>query len=60
MFAEGSGPVDEAADDGLQHPVTHEGAPSDPTDTNEKGDDKATVVQPSGDPVPTSQDTSSR
>ena len=55
MLSERAAP-DETADDGLQHPLTHEGATSDPTDTNERGDDKATVVQPSGDPVPNSED----
>ena len=55
MLSEGAAP-DETADDGMQNPLTHEGATSDPTDTNERGDDKATVVQPSGDPVPNSED----
>lgn len=38
-------------DDGLQKPLVHEGAEPDAVDSNEDGDEKATVVQPSGEPV---------
>lgn len=42
-------------DDGLQHPLVHEGGETDEVVTNERGDDKATVQQPSGDEVPRSE-----
>lgn len=61
MLGDGPDPADETVDDGLQHSLTHEGAaPAAPNDTNEKGDEKATVVQPSGDPLPGSEDPPSR
>ena len=43
--------AERSEDDGLQHPVVHEGADPDPQDTNEAADEAATVLQPSGDPV---------
>ena len=39
-------------DDGLQAPLVHEGAESDAVDSNEEADDKVTVTQPSGEPLP--------
>lgn len=39
-------------DDGLQSPLVHEGAESDAVDSNEEADDKVTVTQPSGKPLP--------
>ena len=42
---------DRREDDGLQHPLVHEGASPDPLDSNEDGDEKATIVQPSGESV---------
>ena len=42
-------------DDGLQHPLVHEGAEPDAVDSNEDGDEKATVVQPSGESVEDAQ-----
>lgn len=46
--------ADQAAppDDGKQNPLVHEGAQTDEVDTNERGDDKVTVEQPSGEEVP--------
>ena len=35
-----------------QHPIVHEGAAPDPEDTNEEADERATILQPSGDPIP--------
>ena len=43
------------ADDGLQNPLVHEGGETDEVSTNEQGDDKVTVRQPSGDEVPTAE-----
>ena len=43
------------ADDGLQNPLVHEGGDTDEVVTNERGDDKATVQQPSGDEIPASE-----
>lgn len=43
-------PVD--PDDGLQNPLVHEQGQTDEVDSNERGDDKATVEQPSGAPLP--------
>jgi len=40
------------ADDGLQHPLVHEPGEHVEVDSNERGDDKATVEQPSGAEVP--------
>ncbi|HJR44936.1 MAG TPA: hypothetical protein VJ927_04970 [Actinomycetota bacterium] len=43
-------------DDGLQHPLVHEGADPDPEDSNEAADEKATILQPSGEPVTDAQE----
>ena len=43
---------DQTPDDGLQNPLVHEGGETDEVSTNELGDEKATVQQPSGDEVP--------
>lgn len=46
-------PNQQLADDGMQHPLIHEGGGPAPTyDTNEAADDKAEILQPSGDPAP--------
>ena len=42
-------------DDGMQNPLVHEGGETDGVDTNERGDDKATVEQPDGGEVPHSK-----
>lgn len=47
--------VAEKPDDGLQHPLVHEGGDTDEVATNERGDDKATVQQPSGAEVPNAE-----
>ncbi|MDP9068403.1 MAG: hypothetical protein M3N53_08690 [Actinomycetota bacterium] len=39
------------ADDGLQDPLVHEGGPPDGIDTNERGDERVQVQQPSGEPI---------
>ena len=41
--------------DDLQNPLVHEGGETDGVDTNERGDDKATVQQPDGGEVPESK-----
>jgi hypothetical protein len=41
-----------ASDDGLQHPLVHEPGENVELDSNERGDDKAAVEQPSGAEVP--------
>lgn len=46
---------DRFPDDGLQNPLVHEGGETDELDSNERGDDKATVQQPSGEEVPDAQ-----
>lgn len=52
---------EQLADDGLQHPLVHEGGGAAPTDdTNEKADDKVDIVQPSGDPAPHAEENGSR
>jgi hypothetical protein len=39
--------------EGLQNPLTHEGAPPDPGyDSNERADDRAEIVEPDGSPSP--------
>ncbi len=48
--------IEQLADDGMQHPLIHDGGGPAPTyHTNEKADDKAEIVQPSGDPAPTAE-----
>lgn len=46
---------EQTSDDGLQNPLVHEGGETDEVVTNERGDDKATVQQPSGDEVPNAE-----
>lgn len=46
----------ESPDDGKQNPLVHEGGATDEVDTNERGDDKATVEQPTGGDVPQADD----
>ena len=41
------------SDDGLQHPLTHEGADPEPGyDSNERADDRVRIEQPSGEEAP--------
>lgn len=39
-------------DDGKQNPLVHEGGETDEVDSNERGDEKVSVQQPSGGDVP--------
>ena len=46
-------------DDGKQHALVHEGGGSpEANDTNERGDDKVEILQPSGEPAPHSEEPS--
>lgn len=47
---------DRRDDDALQNPLVHEGAAPDPVDANEDGDEKATILQPSGESVEDAQE----
>ena len=38
--------------EGFQNSLTHEGVPADEDDSNQRADDKVTVLQPDGEPVP--------
>jgi hypothetical protein len=38
--------------EGFQNSLTHEGVPADGDDSNQRADDKVTVLQPDGEPVP--------
>lgn len=49
--------TEQLSDDGLQHPLVHEGGGSSPNyDTNEAADSKVEVLQPSGDQAPSAEE----